>query len=142
MSFLLDTNVVSEFEKEEPDSRVFQWVDGVDEGEAWMSVVTIAELRSGCERLPDGLRKQRLEQWIVSGILPRFAGRILPIDEVIADTTGRLMARSRMSGRTIGAMDLMIAAIAHVHELTVVTRNTRDFDGPGVKVFNPWLEGE
>lgn len=142
MSFLLDTNVVSEFEKEEPDSRVFQWVNGIDEGEAWMSVVTIAEVRSGCLRLPDGWRKQRLEQWIVSGILPRFAGRILPIDEVIADATGRLMARSRMSGRTIGAMDLMIAATAIVHGLTVVTRNTWDFEALGVRLFNPWLEGE
>ena len=140
MSFLLDTNVVSELAKDDPDINVFDWMSRIDEFSTWISVVTIAELRSGCEQLPQGGRRQRIELWLDVDVRARFSGRVLGIDEEAAEVCGRLIARGRRSGRTIGAMDTWIAAISRQHDLTVVTRNTRDFEALGVPLLNPWLE--
>lgn len=140
MSFLLDTNVVSELAKDIPDTNVFDWMERLDESSAWMSVVTIAELRSGCEQMPTGRRRQRIEAWLDVDVRARFSRRLLGIDEETAVLCGRLIARGRRAGRTIGAMDIWIVATAVVHDLTVVTRNTRDFEVLGVPLVNPWLE--
>jgi predicted nucleic acid-binding protein len=138
VSFLLDTNVLSEPMKERPNSRVVAWLSEANEDQVFVSVVTITELRYGVERLATGKRRQRLDGWLRKDLISRFAGRILPIDLRIADACGGLMARSESMGRPIEARDAFIAATAEVHGLTLVTRNTADF-GPTLKaIVNPW----
>ena len=138
MSFLLDTNVVSEWLKPRPNPGVVAWLAEVDEDQTCMSVVTITELRYGVERLPGGARKRRLDEWLHQELLPRFEGRTLPVDLAIADECGRLIARSESVGRPIEARDAFIAATAEVYGLTLVTRNVSHFQPVVKALFTPW----
>lgn len=138
MSFLLDTNVVSEWVKPQPDVGVVRWLSEVDEDRTCISVITLAELRRGIERLPSGRRRDRLDSWLSEELRLRFEDRVLPIGSSVADAWGRLVARRAMSGRPIGVMDAFIAATALVHDLTVVTRNGADFAVSLTRVINPW----
>lgn len=138
MSFLLDTNVVSEWVKPQPNAGVVEWIAHVDEDEVFLSVVTFAELRHGIERLATGVRRRRLDEWLRNDLPSRFEGRIVVVDGAIADEWGRLVAHRETRGRPIQAMDALIAATAQVHGLTLVTRNTADFQ-PSVKsLLDPW----
>lgn len=138
MNFLLDTNLVSEWVKPEPNPKVTVWLAEVDEDRTFISVVTIAELRYGIERLASGQRRNRLSQWLEEELPQRFEGRILAIDENVADRCGRIVARSESRGRKLEAMDAFIAATAEVHGLTLVTRNTSDFQFVLKDTLNPW----
>jgi toxin FitB len=138
VSFLLDTNVVSECTKPRPNPGVVEWLGQVDEDEVSLSVVTFAELRRGIERLPAGARHERLDEWLRGELPLRFEGRIVGVDGAIADESGRLVAHRERRGRTMHAMDALIAATAHVHGLTLVTRNTEDFNGSVKSLLNPW----
>jgi len=138
LSFLLDTNVVSEWVRPRPDANVVEWLAEVDEDQVFMSVISFAELRRGVDLLPAGLRRDGLERWVVDDLAARFDGRVLDVDRPVADAWGRITARSRRAGHTLGAMDAFFAATAETHELTLVTRNVRDFEGLGISIFNPW----
>jgi toxin FitB len=138
VSYLLDTNVVSEWTKPRPNPGVIEWLSQVAEDEVFLSVVTFAELRHGIERLPAGRRRRRLDKWLRGELALRFEGRIVPIDGPIADEWGRLVARQEARGRPIAAMDGLIAATAQVHALTLVTRNAKDFRVSVKAVLNPW----
>ena len=139
MSFLLDTNVVSEWTKPRPNPGVVEWLGQVDEDEVFLSVVTFAELRHGIARLPVSTRRRQLDEWLRNELPVRFEARIIGVDGAIADEWGRLVARREGRGRPIQAMDALIAATAQVHGLTLVTRNTADFH-PSVKsILNPWM---
>ena len=138
MSFLLDTNVVSEWTKPRPNPGVIEWLARVDEDTVFLSVVTFAELRHGIERLPAGARRRRLDEWLRSELPLRFEGRIALVDGAVADEWGRLVARHEAGGRSIQAMDALIAATAQVHNLTLVTRNESDFRASVKSVLNPW----
>ena len=138
MSFLLDTNVVSEWVRPRPDENVVAWLAAVDEEQVFMSVVSFAELRRGVDLLADGRRRERLEHWIVDDLATRFDGRVLDVDRRVADSWGRIMARTRRAGRSLAAMDAFFAATAACYELTLVTRNTRDFDSAGIALHDPW----
>lgn len=138
MNFLLDTNVLSEPMKERPNSRVLEWLAQVNEDQVFMSVVTITELRYGVERIATGKRRERLDAWLRKELISRFEGRILPVDLRIAETCGGLIARSESMGRPIEARDAFIAATAEVHGLTLVTRNTSDFEPILKATVNPW----
>lgn len=138
MSFLLDTNVVSEWTKPRPNPGVINWLGEVDEDRVFLSVVTLAELRHGIERLPAGHRRRRLDEWLRSELPVRFEGRVLEVDAAIAEEWGRLVARRETQGRLMHAMDALIAASAEVHTLTVVTRNESDFRSAVKSVLNPW----
>ena len=138
MSFLLDTNVVSEWTKPRPNAGVVEWLTEVDEDEVFLSVVTFAELRHGIERLPTGARRRRLDDWLRSDLPLRFDARIVGVDGAIADEWGRLVARCERRGRPIHTMDALIAATAQVHGLTLVTRNTADFQASVSALVNPW----
>jgi predicted nucleic acid-binding protein len=138
MSFLLDTNVLSEPMKERPNSRVLRWLAQVNEDRVFVSVVTITELRYGVERLARGKRRERLDGWLRKDLISRFEGRILPVDLQIAEACGGLMARSESMGRPLEARDGFIAATAEVHDLTLVTRNTSDFEPTLKALINPW----
>ena len=138
MSFLLDTTVVSEWVKVRPNRGVVRWLAAADEDRLFLSVVTLAELRYGIERMPVGARRKRLDAWLRNELLLRFEGRILPIDRVVADAWGSVVARSEAAGRPIGAMDAFLAATAQAHDITLVTRNTSDFEASLGDIINPW----
>ncbi len=138
MRFLLDTNVVSEWTKPSPHAGVIRWLAEVDEDEVFLSVVTIAEIQHGIERLPKGARRKRLEWWLGEELLPRFEGRLLAVDVAVAKAWGSLVASSRAAGGASSIMDAFLAATAKVHGLTFVTRNVADFAALDQSVFNPW----
>jgi predicted nucleic acid-binding protein len=140
MTFLLDTNVVSEWVKPQPNPSVVAWLADVDEDRTFISVITLAELRSGIAALATGRRRDRLESWLAHDLPTRFEGRVLLIDAAVADGWGRITASAKTTGRSIHAMDAFLAATAHVHQLTLVTRNVSDFEGAGTPVHCPWSE--
>jgi hypothetical protein len=138
MSFLLDTNVVSEWVKPRPNAGLTEWLSHIDEEQVFLSVVTFAELRFGVERLAAGSRRKQLDEWLRIELPVRFEQRILLVDGAVADEWGRMVARGAGRGRPIGAMDALVASTAQVHGLTLVTRNARDFEGAVESVLNPW----
>lgn len=138
MNFLLDTNVLSEVRRPSPDANVLRWLDVLDEDRAFLSVVTIAELRRGISLMDTGLRRDALAAWISNDLPNRFAARIVPIDAQIAEQWGDLMAATRRQGLALSVMDGFLAATALVSGLIVATRNTKDFAPVGIPVFNPW----
>jgi hypothetical protein len=110
----------------------------VDEDRVHLSVASLAELRYGVERLSPGARRRQLTSWLEAELPDRFAGRIVPIDGLVAEAWGRMMAKREQAGRPFGAMDAFFAATASVHGLTLATRNGRDFSGLGISIFDPW----
>lgn len=141
MSFLLDTNVVSESVRPRPDTGVTEWLACVDEDRVYLSVITIAEIRSGIEHLPAGQRRRRLDSWLRDELALRFEGRILPISPAVADSWGKIVAQRDGIGRPISAMDAFIAATAEVHGLTLVTRDQSDFSPTVKSIVDPWTTG-
>jgi len=140
VTFLLDTMVVSEWVRPRPDRGVVAWLAAADEDRIFMSVVSLAELRYGIERMAAGNRRKRLDEWLRDELPLRFEGRLLSIDGVVADAWGKVVARSEAAGRRITAMDAWIAATAEVHGMTLVTRNTSDFQGSLNLIINPWAD--
>ena len=140
MSYLLDTNVVSEWVKPRPDAGVAAWLAEVDEDRVFVSVITLAELRYGIERMPTGNRRRRLDEWLRNELPLRFEGRILVIDGATADAWGKIVARREATGRAISVPDAFIAATAEVHGLTLVTRNARDFEPTLKSIVSPWTQ--
>ena len=135
--FLIDTNVISVLIKATPAPKVAAWVDATDEQLFHLSVLTLGEIRRGLVPLPQSKRRTRLEAWLSSDLLIRFAGRILDIDQEIADRWGHL---SGARGSTVPVIDGLLAATAIHHNLTLVTRNTKGMARTGVALFNPWSE--
>jgi hypothetical protein len=123
-----------------PDPNVLRWLDTVDEDRVFISVASIAELRRGIALMDDGRRRAALTGWLANDLPARFADRILPIDQAVAERWGDLMAQSRRSGVALSVMDGFFAATALAKELTLVTRNVRDFAPFGVRLHNPWDE--
>lgn len=138
MSFILDTNVVSEWVKPRPDRNVISWLAEVDEDRVFISVIAFAEIRRGLELLPMGRRRERLAIWLAEELPARFEGRILGIDRHVAETWGVVTVRAQSAGLTLGSMDAFIAAMAEAHGLTLVTRNVKDFEPAGIALFDPW----
>ena len=135
---LLDTNVVSELRKSGSakfEPRVREWAERQDSQALFLSSVTLMELEYGVCLLErrDPRQARTLRHWLEESVLPAFADRILVVDAVIARECARLRAQAP---RQVG--DAFIAATAHVHRMTVVTRNVRDFEAMGVRVLNPW----
>lgn len=134
MRYLLDTVALSEPTKRRPDAGVVRWIESTGPNAKYISILTIAEIRRGIvlmrRRAPDGAAK--LVLWLEAQ-RALFADRVLPIDDKVADAWSALG-----TGRTVPVMDSLIAATALAHDLTLVTRNTRDFAGLGVTLLNPW----
>lgn len=138
MNVLIDTNVLSEVRRRAPDPNVLAWLDGLDEDRAFISVASIAELRRSVALMDDGRRRAALAAWLANDLPARFAGRILTIDSKIAERWGDLMAQAQKSGFALSAMDGFFAATALSNALLLATRNTKDFVGLGVPLFDPW----
>jgi predicted nucleic acid-binding protein len=137
VTFLLDTNVVSEWVKPRPNLRVVRWLADVDEDRVFLSVASFAEIRHGIERLPSGRRREQLMAWLADELPMRFEGRVLAIDRRIAETWGVILVRGQRAGIAVGAMDGFFAATAEAHGLTLVTLNIRDFAKLGVALLDP-----
>ena len=135
MSYLLDTNVISETIRRQQDKLVIRWLEQVPAEALFVSVLTLGEIRKGIERLPDKKRREKLRLWLEHELPAWFEGRVLPIDLAVADRWGRLLAELDRSAPTI---DSLLAATAVHYELRLVTRNSGDFDYPGLEVINPW----
>ncbi|MGB8653150.1 MAG: type II toxin-antitoxin system VapC family toxin, partial [Candidatus Acidiferrales bacterium] len=134
MSFLLDTNVVSELVKPGPDENVVGWLEEADEDELYLSVMTFAELRHGVEALGEGRRREALTRWISEDLSERFEGRIIAVERTVAEAWGAMMGRSERRGRALGTMDGLFAATAMAHGMSLVTRNTRHFERLGIEL--------
>ena len=135
--WLIDTNIVSEWVKPRPDAGIVSWLDAADEDRIFLSVVSLAEIHFGVERLAAGRRRDRLDLWLRDELAARFEGRVVPVDEQVADACGRLLARARHAGRGLGAMDALIAATCLACDLVLATRNLADFDGLGIEFHAP-----
>lgn len=131
--WMFDTVALSEARKKAPNPGFAVWAANLDVEAIHTSVLCLGEVRRGVEGLPPGERRTAFEQWLEVDLRDFLATRILGVDEAVAHAWGRMSAR-----RTLPLPDALIAATAIVHGLTVVTRNTRDFDGLGVPVVNPW----
>jgi toxin FitB len=135
MSYLLDTNVLSELVRPKPNAGVVAWFASTPDESLHISVLTLGELRQGVETMSVGRRRERLRVWLESELPDWFGPRVLPINAVVADRGGRLVAQAK---RPVPAIDSLTAAVALVFDLRVVTRNVRDFALPGVEVVDPW----
>lgn len=130
---LLDTNVLSE---PTPSAHVISWLDD-NEPILALSAITLAELRYGIARLPDGKRKSSLIRfWDMTR--DRFKGRIFAFDERTAEIYGDIVAEAEQQGQRLNVADAQIAAIALAHRMSVATRDTGDFENTGVTIINPW----
>jgi len=138
MNYLLDTCVISELVARRPNPRVLKWVDQTDERNLYLSVLTIGEIRKGIEKLPDSERKSALTLWLHDQLLVRFRDRLLPIDARVMLRWGQLTGVLELEGKTMGAIDSLIAATALHGGLSLVTRNEADFQHTGVPIVNPW----
>jgi len=137
-SFLLDTNIPSELTRSHPDPQVVQWVRTVSSDHLYLSVLTLGEIRKGIRMLQESTRRAQLEQWFEFELRSWFAGRTLPVTDVIAERWGVLDGERQLQGLPLNTADGLIAATALEHGLTVVTCNVKDFTGLGVSLFNPW----
>ena len=135
MSYLIDTNVLSELRRKAPDPGVVTWFSQRPPTTLHLSVLTLGEIRKGIEGVGDEVRKQTLIDWLETDLPTFFTGRILDVNGAVADRWGRLVAAA---GRPLPTIDSLLAATALEHDLVLVTRNTKDFAGLPVEVFNPW----
>jgi len=138
IGFLLDTNVISEAIKKTPDIKVGDWFRSVRDDLLFISVITLGEIRKGILLQQHMVRRMQLESWLHQKVRLQFQGRILDIDEQIADRWGVLTAQARLKGAPLPQIDSLLAATALHRNLTLVTRNKRDVAATGVSLFNPW----
>lgn len=138
MPFLLDTNVVSETVKRKPENRVLGWLEAQTPAELFLAAQTIGELVRGARKVKEKARRERFEQWIEQDLTDQFEGRVLAFDGPAAVLWGRLMGDGDRTGRTPAAADAQIAAVAIHHDLTLVTRNVKDFERFDMALLNPW----
>jgi predicted nucleic acid-binding protein len=136
--FLLDTNVPSELTRPQSDPNVEHWLNAADDGQLFLSVVSLGEILKGLTVLPASRRRRDLQQWIDGTLRPWFDGRILPVTAGIAERWGVLAGECHLKGKGLSMADGLIAATALEHDLTVATRNVRDFADLGVAMFDPW----
>ncbi|MDP2794515.1 MAG: type II toxin-antitoxin system VapC family toxin [Sulfurisoma sp.] len=136
MSYIIDTNIISELRHKDANPGVISWFAERPATTLYLSVLTLGEIRKGIEALPNSKRRLVLRDWLEVDLPAFFSGRILLVDEAVVDRWGRLLARIK---RTAPAIDSLIAATAMQHGLTLVTRNTADFKFPELDVINPWL---
>src|SRR5688572_26773459 len=136
MSYLIDTNVISEMVKKEANKKVMEWIKAVPSESLYLSVISLGEIRKGIEKITDSRKKEKLRIWLEHELPAWFGHRILNIDKHVMERWGKLHAEAK---RSIPAIDSLIAATALHHDLAIVTRNAIDFNFPGLEVINPWI---
>jgi len=135
LSYLIDTNVLSELRRKQADAQVVAWMRARPRPSLYLSVLSLGEIRKGIEGVADTAFRQTLTDWLEVDLPNYFVGRLLGIDEQVAGRWGCVQAGA---GRTLPAIDGLLAATALQHDLVLVTRNVKDFDRLGVQLVNPW----
>ena len=138
MNYLLDTNVISELVARHPNQNVVDWLDRLEPETVYLSVITIGELRKGIEKLVPSRRKDELTRWLTSDLLRRFADKIVDITADVMLVWGELTRRLEREGKSMPAIDSLIAASVLEGNFTLVTRNDNDFQHVGIPLLNPW----
>jgi toxin FitB len=138
--WLLDTNILSELRRPTPEPKVVAFVAAQPLESLHISAVTLAEIRFGIELVADVIRRAELTDWLAHKVRPMFAQRVLPVTEEIMFKWRLLMEEGRKAGHTFSEPDLIIAATALEHGLTLVSRDTREYERARVPVFDPWTE--
>jgi predicted nucleic acid-binding protein len=139
--WLLDTNVLSELRRPKPDRRVVAFVAAQPLERLYVSAVTLAEIRFGIEMVESATRRAALMEWLTHRVRPMFDQRVLPVSEDVMLRWRLLVEDGRRMGHTFSQPDLIIAATALEHGLTVVSRDTSDYAKAGVALINPWKSG-
>lgn len=135
---LLDTNVVAEPLRHDPEVRVIEWIDAQPLETLFLSAITVAELRTAVALLPAGKRRSHFQENLEKRVLPLFAGRVLPFDLACSQPYAELMAKARATGFAVTSSNGYIAAIAAANGFTVASRNASAFEAAGAVVINPW----
>jgi toxin FitB len=135
---LLDTNVISEIMRVQPDREVRAWLRGLPRTELWTATIVLAELISGIELLPPGRRQRTLREAVESMIAEDFRGQVLKFDVHAARYYGEIFADRQRIGRPVKEMDALIAATARANGASLATRNIADFEHCGIPLVNPW----
>lgn len=135
---VIDTNVISELWKIEPNPKVLAWIDAQAVETLYLSAITVAELRYGLATLPEGKRRTIYQERLEHEVLPTFTGRVLAFDLDASQAYSDLMAQARAGGKAIGKADGYIAATAAAHGLMVATRDTSPFEAAKLNTINPW----
>lgn len=138
MKYLLDTCVISELVSKQPNAKVIEFVDSLDQEDIYLSVITVGEIAKGIEKLPGSKRKEELLNWLQEDLLVRFEGNIISLDIRVLIRWGELSAKLEGIGITLPTMDSLIAATALTFNMAVVTRNESDFENTGIEIVNPW----
>lgn len=138
MKYLIDTCIISELIAKQPDQTVLDWFERQNAADLYLPVVTIGEIAKGIARLPESRRQAALAEWLTQDLMIRFSGKIQNLDAETMLLWGDLLGRLEMQGRVLPLMDSLIAAIALQGSFQLVTRNTKDFEGTGVQLINPW----
>lgn len=142
MNYLLDTNVLSEGRRRRPDPGVAAWLERTPETSLFLSVLVLGEVRKGIAKLSDEAKQAALFTWLESELTPRFGERLLGVDADTALIWGRLSGDGERRGEPLPVVDTLLAATALRHNLTLMTRNARDFGRYPVEVVNPWAVDE
>ena len=138
---ILDTNVVAEPLRPQPDRNVLAWLDRQAPDTLYLTAISVAELWAGIAKLPTGKRRTQLQQAMTGDLLPLFEGRLLDLGLEAATAFGNVHAKAKAAGHSMDFADCAIAAIASTHRFMVATRNLKDFAGAGVRLANPWDAG-
>lgn len=136
MMYLIDTCIFSEFTKAEPNPSVLLWAKNVKEYDQYLSVIVLGELLRGLERMPVGIRRDKLLHW-VEGLFQTHQERIIPVNEKVVRIWAKLCAEAELRGKTPSAIDSLIASQAIAYKLSLVTRNVDDFQFPELSIINP-----
>lgn len=134
---IVDTNVLSELMKQQPDARLLEWAQKTPSDQIWTTAICVAEINFGLQRLPTGKRRQGLLM-ALGQLMDNLGQRVLAFDRLAANHFGILAAEQERSGFSVGLADLQIAAIVAAHQGILATRNIKDFQNFEIKLFNPW----
>ncbi len=137
MGWLVDTNILSELTLPQPEAQVESFLRR-SKDRVFVSVLSIGEIRKGIASLPMSNKRAMLQDWLDNEIMPWFGARALPVTLAIAESWGDLAGRMKMAGRPRPVLDSLLGATALTHDLVLVTRNARDYDGLGITILNPW----
>ncbi len=138
MKYLIDTCVIGEVIKPKPNVKVLSWLKRQKESRLYISVLTLGEISKGIEKVKNEKRKKELHLWLTDDLQERFRGRILPVNEQVAMTWGQIQGKAELRGKSMPAIDGLIAATALVFNMIIVTRNTSDMKESGVVLLDPW----
>lgn len=138
MKYLLDTNVISEFISKNPNQKVVKYILTLDETDLYLSAITIGEIKAGIEKLDNSRKKETLLRWLEKDLLNRFKNKIIPVDTDVMLKWGEINNRLKKLGTPLPIMDSLIGTSCEVYNMTLLTRNEKDFKNINIQIINPF----